>query len=660
MIKAIGYDAHLFDRAVMLLARFVPAGSEENNNGSGCEAFNECFHIHLSGTQAIPEQRRAAIKRLAASQDPNLRRCAHIALRALLRSSHFMSVGSYDFGARSRDWGWEPKLNKDIWEWFEEAIKLVVDLAPEAQARLLLSSSLRGLWRYHGCRNAIAHAATVFMQTRPWIEGWIACRSTLRFDGKDMPEDVRNNLELLIDRLKPSDLLNQARAVVLNQMPGGGGWDLADGEDEEGDANKAHQKADAMAMDVGRALADDRAVRATFIVELLAVQAQRAFECGRGLAEGADDLHAIWSELVAAYGAAAPSTRNANALGGFLCEANQREQSFAPLALEDAIHNSDLLPVLPFLQARVGLDSEGIARLKRAIAEGNIAASHFNFIANNSVSESPPEPLASLLEDIAALPKGAEIALGILHSHFFSQDKKDKIDRNTRLVLVGRDLLTRVKISRNDGARDYAVHTVIRICLMGEEGRVAAEKLCANIRSAFDSHQVSSHDLRYTLNTLFDAQPFTALDTFVLPTMRNSLFRNDFDEKPPIENINNAILQKWADRDPSARYPLLGNCLNLFIKNADEEEDLSPLFLSLLEHAPDKKLFLGKLLNRLRPSSWSGSLADILIWRKEKMTKVAEHGDEQIRAAITEFMPELDHWIEDERRRDRAEEESFE
>jgi hypothetical protein len=248
LIKAIGYDAHLFDRAVLLLARLLPAGAEENNNSSGCEAFTECFHLHLSGTQALPEQRRAAIKRLATSQDPNLRRCARIALHALLQSNHFTSMGSFDFGARSRDWGWKPKFHKDTWQWFEEAIKLVVELAPETDARVLLANGLRGLWRYPGCLNAIDEAAAVFIQTRPWIEGWIACRATLRYHGKKMLEDTRTYLEGLIDRLKPSDLLNQARAVVLNRMPGGGGWDLADGEDEEGDANKPYQKADAMAI----------------------------------------------------------------------------------------------------------------------------------------------------------------------------------------------------------------------------------------------------------------------------------------------------------------------------------------------------------------------------------------------------------------------------
>src|SRR5439155_20066410 len=102
-----------------------------------------------------------------------------------------------------------------------------------------------------------------------------------------MPEDVRVKLEQIIDRLKPSDLLNQARAVVLNRMPGGGGWDFADGEDDEGDASEAWKKADKMAQEVGRWLASDAAIRAEFLAELLAQpHPMRAFECGRGLAEG--------------------------------------------------------------------------------------------------------------------------------------------------------------------------------------------------------------------------------------------------------------------------------------------------------------------------------------------------------------------------------------
>ncbi len=662
LIKSIGYDYHLFERAVMLLVRLIPKSDDDKE--SRCEAFNEFFHIHLSGTQATPEQRRGVIRQLAASRDAHLRRCAQIAMGELLQSRHFTSLSSHDFGARSRDWGWEPKFNKDIWEWFEEAIKLTVELAPEMKAREILAHSLRGLWHYPNCRNAIECAATIFTRTRPWIEGWIACRATLRYDSPKMSEDARSALKRLIERLKPSDLLNQARAVVINRLPGGGGWDFADGEDDGGSATKARQKADGMAVDAGFALAIDAPVRAEFLKELLEGSAQRAFECGRGLAKGADDLNAMWQELVTAYGAAALTTRNAATLAGFLRETHQRCQSSGSRMLEDAIHNLDLLPVLPYLQAGVGLSGEGIARLRRAIATGNMAASYFRSIGFGRVAEAPQSSVAELLEDIVVLPKGLLVALEILQMYLYCQERDGNVDQHPRLISVGRDLLNNIEFSRKSDSLDYSVHILVQTCFAGEDGRDAAEKLCAKIHSAIKSFEVSSYQLPYTLSALINAHPFAVLDTFLLKDSRTDIFVGDHFDKPPIETLDAAILEEWAARDSKVRYPLLGNCLSVFVGNSEYDIDLSPLFLSMLEKAPDKNLFLGQALHRLRPRSWSGSLADILIHRKAKLMRLTEHADEQIRTHVSEFMPRLDQWIErereNERESDRAEEESFE
>ncbi|MFS2108036.1 hypothetical protein, partial [Ralstonia sp. Ralssp135] len=77
---AISYDPSLFDPGVMLLARFLTAEPEGHPCHSAQETFSDLFHIYLSGTQATPQQRRAAIRRLAASDDSDLRRCVRIAL----------------------------------------------------------------------------------------------------------------------------------------------------------------------------------------------------------------------------------------------------------------------------------------------------------------------------------------------------------------------------------------------------------------------------------------------------------------------------------------------------------------------------------------------------------------------------------------------------
>lgn len=659
LIKAIGYDAHLFDRVVMLLARHLSADMKKDIPVSNRPFFSEFFHLYLSGTKAPPEQRRVTIKRLAMSDDAGLRRCAQIALHGLLKSCHFMSSGSYDFGARSRDWGWEPKINRDIWDWFKEAIALVIEIATPEQARVLLAGNFRGLWQYPGCRDALDHAATTFAQSRPWIEGWLASRATLRFDGKDMPEDVRTKLAQIIERVKPTDILSQARAVVINRSFGVGSWDIADGADGEDDVNKAWEKADKMAQNVGCALANDAATRREFIPELLsAPQAQRAFLCGRGLAEGADDLNTIWFELFTAYATADKSKRNATVLGGFICEARHLDPTFTSHALEAAICNADLLPNLPYLQARAGIDEEGIARLRRAISEGGLSASNFCCLADGSVSDSPSEPLASLLNDIATLSQGVSVALDILHMHFHCiRDKGHQPIK--QIVLAGCDLLARADFNRDNPIGDYGAHEVISICLVGDDGRDTAEIVCANIRSALDSYRISSHELTYTLKSLFETQPFVALDTFLLPTVSHGL-EEDFD-KSPIESLDPNKIQQWANRDPDMRYPLLGMILRMFSdKNSDEENELSQLFVSLLEQAPDKQLFLGNIYRRLHPSSWCGSLAEVLVRRKAQVMKLTEHPNEQVRAIFTNFMPEIDKWIERERKRDRAEEQSFE
>ena len=664
LIKAIGYDPSLFNRSVMLLTRFITGSDERNHNDVGLNAFNESFHIFLSGTQAPPEQRHALIKSLIASGDPHLIRCGYLALRALIKTGQFMSMTSHDFGARSRDWGWHPKLNKDVWDWLEEAIRLVVELMPERDARVLLADNVRGLWHYPGCRAAIDRVATVFAKTSPWIEGWIACRATLRYEGKDMPENVRADLEQLIKRLKPTDLLHQARAVVLNRMPGGGGWDFADGEDDQGKASEAYKKADIMAQDIGRALATDAVTRAEFLIELLAEQrAARAFECGRGLAEGATDLSGLWHELVATYSAVGPDTRNATTLAGFIYAAHQRDPSFTSHALEAAITNADLLPNLPYLQARAGIDTEGIERLKRAISSGGLLASDFHSIANGCVSNTPPGPLAALLDQISTLPGGVTMALEILHMHFFSQEKKPEIQHDERLVSVGRELMVLVDFKKNNPLRDYSAQLLVGVCLAGENGKEATAKICSNLRSSLDSYLVSSYDVSYTLGALFETHPLIALDQFLLSREVDShfhLFEGDRNGSSAIEKVDPLTLQEWSNIDPNTRYPILGKCLRMFPKDDDKENTLSPLFLSILEQAPDKLLFFGNLLDRLHPRSWSGSLADILIRRKEQLLKFAEHPDEPMRALFTGVIPELDRWIEHERGRDRRGEESFE
>lgn len=654
LIKALGYDAHMFKSAALLLARFVAAEPEGYNNNSACSAFIELFHLYLSGTQASPELRREVIKELASSENIGLRRSASIALDAHLNAHHFSSNCRFEFGARSRDWGWSHKNKQDILSWHKEAISLTLELEQFlADARDILARHVHELWLYTPCQADLDSAATIFAADRPWIEGWKAFKAVLRFEGKSMPDDIKDQLENIIARLKPTDLLNRARAVIFGP---GTSWDIVDGESDDNNGIDPWDTASQMAKDIGKALAQDEVTRKEFLHELFTSRyPRRAWECGCGLAEAAIDLDSIWRELVQEYGIEEAVNRNTSVLRGFIYSAHLRDAAFTSRALDDAIADSILVPILPSLQAVLGMDYEGIARMRRAITRGVMRSEYFAAIADGSFIDSPEELLAGLLEDIGSLEGGVEVSLDILHMRFMRDQKQHRIISSI-IVEVGRKLLVCTDFSKRNSLFDSDIDTIIHICLSGNDGINPARQVCSNIRSQIEKFLDCSCTLSFVIKALFETQPIIALDTFLLPDSLCYLI-TQLDVGTPVEVVDEKYLRQWADCDPESRYPLLGDCLSMFNKN----NELSSLFISIFNTAPDKWRFLGKYFNRIHPHVCDiGLLTDFLIKRKSTLIKLAERSDEEVKRWIAGALPEIDRWIENDRGFDRAREESFE
>lgn len=659
LIRTIGYDPKLFHRAAFLLARIAASEPESNNLSSLRQAFSEMFHIYLSGTQALPEQRRLFIRSLANSSDENCRKSSVIALHALLESQSFMSSFNYAFGARSRDFGWHPKNEHEVGEWYDGASALAIELLPEAEARSVLAGQVRQLWCYRACWHTLNRVADSFSKKGPWIEGWNAARATLKYDAEKMSTDDQVELERFIDRLKPTDLLNQVRAVVLDRM--NHGYDFSDGEKDDEDGTKGWERARLLAKEMGRAVAASHSVREEFLPELLtAPQAHRGFEFGQGLAEGAESLAMVWRELIAAYRAAGSGQRNVMVLGGFLSEADCRDRVFAASALDVLLDDQELSPILPYLQARIGIDEIGVTRLRRAITKAAVAAHDLYYIANGSIATAPPEALAALLGEIATLTDGGQVALEILHM-YFSCHREGSPEKHPALVTVGREILAQAAPNKRHRS-DFAIGEVILACLSGGDGEPAAKKLCEGTRSAVERSDVFIHDTSHSLEAVFKVQPFIALDSFLLPSVAPDclkVFHRSLDKPNAIEKLSPVVLHDWAGRDPETRYPLLGECLSPFEFKDEKEVGVSKLFLAMLERAPDKRLFLGDLHDHLQPRSWGGSLADILVKRMAHLEKLAEE-DDGVRDWIAESRNEVEAWIQLERRRDYGREASFE
>lgn len=654
LVKTLAYDAAMFDDAVALLTRFLAVEPEGHNHNSAAGSFEELFQLSLSGTQATPAARREAIRRMAASDDPSMKACASRALDSLLETSHFTSFGPHDFGARPRDFGWHAATWGDRWKWSDDAVALAVELdGTLPNVRRILADNVRGIWSHSRSFDALEAASVELTHGGPWIEGWIGFRKALFYDSETMPPDILARLHTVIERLKPTDILNRARATVLARS--GGAFDLIEGERR--DPAASWRLAAQQAVDLGRVFAADPDALAAFLPELLAERSpHRAYQFGMGLAEGADDVPALWSTLTTALKALPADGRNATALGGFVHGA-RADSSFVAAAIDGVAADPDMVRNLIYLQSCAGIDRGGIARLSAALDAGTVDADGFRQMATGVVRDAPGDALASLLAKLAGCPGGSAVALDIVHMHL-SCAKDDGKAYDPELMRCGRELLAAAEFVDGTGLDDYSAGEVVRICLAGEEGEQAARQASTRIRDRLDDYTLSAYKVGHLLKALFETQPTIALDALLLGDGDLEL---RLDRPSPLEGMDQDTLGRWADVDPEQRYPLIGQVMPIFDRSEmGDATGLSLRFLALLERAPNRAAFLGGPRHRIFPSGWSGSLANILERRRALLEPLADHDD----PAVKGWLAALDEWlgerIAEERLRDAEQEESFE
>jgi hypothetical protein len=233
------------------------------------------------------------------------------------------------------------------------------------------------------------------------------------------------------------------------------------------------------------------------------------------------------------------------------------------------------------------------------------------------------------------------------------------------LIECGRALLLQCTFTKLQQRIDHELASIVKACLTGTEAEECAQGVCTRLAKAFSAYSASAYDCGSLLKSLFQVQPITALTAFI-SGRRNSVTRllmsgirsgrGHLLDEVPLD-----ALIAWANEDASERFPALASVISLFMGGDDEgSEAMSPKALSLLDAAPDKEAILSRYEARFHPSSWSGSMADILERRRLAIQKLASHSDPVVVAWAETSDRKLAEWAEKERALDRSADESFE
>jgi hypothetical protein len=169
--------------------------------------------------------RLKVLDRLLRSGKSTERQLGIRALEAALTTDHITPYAPFEFGARSRDYGSHPKDGNAIGEWFETVLSFAEPFALSESAvcaamRAAIAREFRGLWTHVSRYDALERITKAVAGTGFWRDGWVAARQTRHYDGKALGSEALNRLTALEAHLRPKDLINSVRGMVLGERGG--------------------------------------------------------------------------------------------------------------------------------------------------------------------------------------------------------------------------------------------------------------------------------------------------------------------------------------------------------------------------------------------------------------------------------------------------------
>ena len=663
LLVKIAYDSDLFERCVNLLAKFALTEEEGENRDSIQNRLFGLFSLYLSGTHAGLELREGFVRRFLLISEANEQRLGLGMLKAALESHDWSSFGTFEFGARPRDFGYQPKTREEETQWFARFITLSQEAATgaashvSARVRSLFAEELRVLWYDPGLRTTLADLARALNEQQPWLEGWRAVLSIKRYDHRKADgETLVDDTELLTEldeALKPRRLSDEVRICVL----GVGCQQFALDEefdcDNGNNSRKAHERAVTRAYNLGTAVAGEPQVMEELSQEFFTAGHVYLFDFGRGLASKWSDLRALWDRLVECLELAGDQATYCGVLTGVLEIVHQRDESLAQEILDEAVQNSTLRKIIVSLQVSVPLDHTGISRLERSLDFVDTPLPQFGQLAWHRLLDTDNEThIRDLMGKVLDQPDSAKIVLEGLATRLrvLKGDGRTLIPDLMKLGLRASAALLRqdAHCYRSDSTAGN-VSEVLTSCLneaeFPQEVGEVFDAYLARVRRSY-SHMGA---LGASAAILAEKATFRFLDgVFLDPDLtdarRHRIFREGIHRKNPLANVCVEALLDWCRQgDFQERLSMLSGAIYPFEEGKESDGMvLSEQARAMVEETPDPWSVLRNLgfstchLRRRR-----GSLADVIATRRQAFEALLKHERSDVREAASAQIAEM-------------------
>lgn len=613
LLLSLAFEAELFDRCVALILDLIESEEPGRYANQVRNSFPSLFHVFLSGTHATVEQRCRVVDGLLTSNSEVRQELGFKSLEAMLQTSGFSSFHSFEFGGRSRDYGWHPKRRQDVVHWFQSVVALcsshdVRNDANSRRVRTILGTYLRNLWTEAELQDEVEAICREFHERRFWPEGWTGIRSIRRWREEPLPAEEDAKLARIEATLSPQTLVEQVRSRVLRSVRDA--YDDIDFRDYEAQLERHQQELIAL----GRTLIAESAVLDGLMNELTACSTGMTLgPLAKGLADATPDQRALWDKLVASFRSTDPAQRSPELLACYIYNLQSADAELTEELLTECLNDPLLTEWFPHFQKRVTISAAGLQRLKNSLAQKSAPAESYRGLG--WINKLDDSATLELIPMILQLEGGFGVAVDTIHMRIV-QVRQDKEALSPELVKAGRIVIEACEFDRRLNHTAHELGEVIETCLDSADAIPTVEMLLVRLREGRANYRLGFTEENRVLGALFAAQPTVVLNDIFAPERQDERtgFRGFFDHDDligsPFDRIPQATLLAWCDEDSAVRYALIAAKMVPFSKApSSDKPQWKPYALALLERAPNKMEVLGHYIARFAPRSWSGSMS---------------------------------------------------
>lgn len=673
LLRSIAYEPQHFDRATSALTCFALAEPSGYNRDSTREIIRSLFYCLLSGTQASPQQRVEMVERLIERDTPPHLDLAVDLLRAGLTSDHFSSGLGFEFGARSRDFGWRPQTDEQVRDWYGRWINLAVQFASgdsehARSAGAILGRSIRFLWGNTNTDDLLRQAAEDLSAGRGWPEGWLGVRQTLYYKRSELDHASKEALREIEAILAPPDLEAEVRARVL--AGNGPCIDYEEPEDGDDSVSDRLRRAESAIERLGYQAAGDQRLIACLLPELLASPSSSAtfyFGHGVGLADaGVPETLSVCRSFLETR---EPHEASLIFVRGIISGWTKSTPALALEFLDRALEDEVWLQWFVELQVQSKLDPSAYERLLTAAAANRCPVGQFFYLGTGRNTDAlTPAQIIELLGVLLSRTddeRAFHVVMDVLAMVIHCTDTMDRgYCRELRTGVC--ELLANVdwpEVDEYDNHLDYELDQILNFALGDECTDEQASEILAQIMSGIERELPRfGRRRKRVLSPFFAKWPKLALETVCKPGTDgsyNSAKRMVSDVycehgETAISQVPSEVLIAWCGEAPDERFAFAAATCNLYLKSEDKEAPpkLAPIAFDLLRASPNKERVLDEYVARIHPNSWSNSLADILEKRLQLLLQLNEVIDPVVASKLEETSLEITRWIKAERERE--------